>query len=153
MIKGLVNIDELVIKSTLFFIYLMSQNGNSVLLIFPSEYFAERYLAYGLLGSLLFTGFTFWWAFDSIDKSIELPVKRQIYKILLRTFLGTTMTFILLGLIKANLPTIQENTLLTVGIMLGFGFEYYAKRSFINSIFKGLGQKILDFIKENEEKK
>lgn len=152
MLKGLINVDELLIKSCLFLLYLNTQNS-SVLLIFPSEYFAERYLAYGLLGSLLFTAFTFWWAFDSTEIKIDIPIKKQIYKILLRTFLGTLMTFILLGLVKANLPQIKENTLLTLGIMLGFGFEYYAKKSFINSIFKSLGQKFLDFIKENEEKK
>ena len=145
------NIDELIIKSVIFVLYLMTQDNN-VLLIFPADIFSEVYLAYGLLGSLLFTAFTFWWAFDNKDKEVELSTRKQVYKILLRTFLGTLMTFIILGLVKANFPDIQRNTLLTLGIILGFGFEYYSKRSFINSVFKGLAQKLLDVINKNGEK-
>ena len=79
--RAFLNIDELIIKSVIFVLYLMTQDNN-VLLIFPAELFSEVYLAYGLLGSLLFTAFTFWWSFDKVDDEIEMPVKKQIYKII-----------------------------------------------------------------------
>jgi hypothetical protein len=118
---------------------------NTVLYIFPEEIWKEIYLAYGLLGSMLYTALTFYWKFDE-PKRIEAPLKSQVLRIVMRTILGTIMTFILLGIYKAFFTSATTLQLLGIGVALGFFFEFYGKKSFINNLFKNIAERLMKMV-------
>lgn len=149
--KELFNVEEIIIKTSLLVLISFSQN-DAVLMIFPSEYFSVKYIFYGFLGSLGFNAFAVLWSFEPDAVKDKLSTKNKIYKNTLRIILAPFVTFMILGLIKANFA-VKENSLMTYGIGLGFFFDFYTKKKFIFSIFKSLAEKLSEMINKSEEKK
>lgn len=135
---------EPIVKTVMFFILIVAQDL-TVFYIFPAEVYKEVYLAYGFLGSMLYTGLSFYWEFENPLKK-EYDLKNKVIRLSLRTILGTITTFILLGVWKAFFENTTEFKMLGIGIGLGFFFEFYGKKSFINNIFKSIGERILKTI-------
>lgn len=143
-----IDVFEPIVKSAVFLGLLIAQD-TTVLYIFPAEIYREVYLAYGFLGSMLYTALSFYWKFEEPNRK-ELPVKDQALRLAMRTILGTITTFILLGIFKAFFPETNDFRLLGIGMALGFFFEFYGKKSFINNLFKNIAERLMKMVNNND---